>query len=310
MPTQHDANHLRPAIGVIGGSGLYAMAGVTDLVEVSVETPFGAPSDALLIGRVDGVPVAFLPRHGRGHRVPPHQINYRANIWAMKSVGVSRIFSVSAVGSLREDIAPGDLVLVDQFIDRTRNRPSTFLEDGVVGHVSLADPVCPVGRALLLAACREVAASGGCELHDGGAYVCIDGPAFSTRAESHMFRSWGAAVVGMTNLPEARLAREAEIGYATLAMATDYDCWHPDHAHVTVDAVVAVMKANVANAQAVLRHAIKAAADAPQSPAWRALDHAIMTTPHLIPAATRARLAPILARLAAPGGPLHTENAP
>ena len=310
MSTQHDPTQLRPAIGVIGGSGLYAMSGVTDLVEVIVDTPFGAPSDALLIGRVDDVPVAFLPRHGRGHRVPPHAINYRANLWAMKSVGVSRIFSVSAVGSLREDIAPGDLVLVDQFIDRTRNRPSTFLEDGVVGHVSIADPVCPVGRALLLDAGRAVAASTPFQLHDGGAYVCIDGPAFSTRAESHMFRSWGASVVGMTNLPEARLAREAEIGYATLAMATDYDCWHPDHDHVTVDAVIAVMKANVANAQAVLRHAIKAAATAAPSPAWRALDNAIMTVPSLIPAATRARLAPILARLASPGGPLHMENAP
>jgi 5'-methylthioadenosine phosphorylase len=310
MSTHHDATNLRPAIGVIGGSGLYAMAGVTDLVEVQVETPFGPPSDALLIGRVDGVPVAFLPRHGRGHRVPPHAINYRANIWALKSVGVSRVFSISAVGSLREDIAPGDLVIVDQFIDRTRNRPSTFLEDGVVGHVSLADPVCPVSRALLRAACHEVSAAGRFRLHDGGTYVCIDGPAFSTRAESHMFRSWGASVVGMTNLPEARLAREAELGYATLAMATDYDCWHPDHDHVTVDAVVAVLTANVANAQAVLRRAIAATPSAAPSPAWRALDHAIMTAPHLIPPVTRARLAPIIARLTAPGGPLHTENAP
>jgi 5'-methylthioadenosine phosphorylase len=228
----------------------------------------------------------------------------------MKALGVTRVFSVSAVGSLREDIAPGDLVVVDQFIDRTRNRPSTFLEDGVVGHVSMADPVCPVGHGLLRDAARAASGTGGFKMHEAGTYICIDGPTFSSRAESHMFRSWGASVVGMTNLPEAKLAREAEIGYATLAMATDYDCWHPDHDHVTVEAVVAVLKANVANAQAVLRQAIGSVASAPPSPAWKALDHAVMTAPHLVTREARARLAPILARLTAPGGPLHLENAP
>lgn len=280
-------------IGVIGGSGLYAMAGVSELHEITIETPFGPPSDAIMLGLVDGTPVAFLPRHGRGHRVAPHEINYRANIWAMKSLGVQWLFSVSAVGSLREDIAPGRLVLVDQFIDRTRNRPSTFFENGIVGHVSMADPVCPVLRNVLKSACVDA----GIDAFDGGAYVCIDGPTFSTRAESFMYRSWGAAVVGMTNIPEAKLAREAEIAYATLAMATDYDCWHDAHDHVTVDAVIAVLKQNVANSQRVLRLAIAgAAAVTTASPAWHVLDHAIMTSLDLITPETRARLAPILAR--------------
>jgi len=280
-------------IGVIGGSGLYAMEGVTDVREVIVETPFGAPSDAVMLGDVDGVPVAFLPRHGRGHRVAPHEINYRANIWALKSLGVKWLFSVSAVGSLREEVIPGHFVVVDQFIDRTRNRASTFMEDGIVGHVSMADPVCASLRNVLLGACREV----GVTHHDGGAYVCIEGPAFSTRAESHVFRGFGANVVGMTNLPEARLAREAEIAYATLAMATDYDCWHPDHDHVTADAVVAVIHANVGNAQRVLRRAVAGVATAVDSSAWKALDHAIMTAPNMITPEARVRLAPILARV-------------
>ena len=293
MSTSANPTPPRAAIGVIGGSGLYAMAGVGALREVHIETPFGAPSDAIMLGDVDGTPVAFLPRHGRGHRVAPHEINYRANIWALKSLGVQWIFSVSAVGSLREDVPPGRLVVIDQFIDRTRNRPSTFFENGIVAHVSMADPVCPVLRGVLEAACAEA----GLDAHHGGAYVCIDGPTFSTRAESFMYRGWGAAVVGMTNIPEARLAREAEIAYATLAMATDYDCWHDGHDHVTVDAVIAVLKANVANAQRVLRLAIAKVAAAPASPAWHVLDNAIMTAPEHISADTRARLAPILARV-------------
>jgi len=288
-------------IGIIGGSGLYQMDGVTDLREVPLTTPFGPPSDALLLGLLDGVEVAFLPRHGRGHRVAPHEINFRANLWALKSVGVKWVLSVSAVGSLKEAIAPGDLVVVDQFIDRTK-RHMTFFENGVVAHVPLADPVCPVLRSALESACTDLfgaPADDGANAtpdpahiwHRGGTYVCIEGPQFSTRAESHLYRSWGASVVGMTNLPEARLAREAELAYATLAMSTDYDCWHDGHDDVTVEAVLAVMKANVAKAQRVIRAAIAKVADLPASPAFSALEHAIMTAPHLIPSAARERLA-------------------
>ncbi len=291
-------------IGIIGGSGLYQMDGVTDLREVPLTTPFGSPSDALLLGRLDGVEVAFLSRHGRGHRVAPHEINFRANLWALKSVGVKWVLSVSAVGSLKEAIAPGDLVVVDQFIDRTK-RHMTFFENGIVAHVPLADPVCPVLRSALESACTGLfgAPNDGTTTRDaahtwhrGGTYVCIEGPQFSTRAESHMYRSWGASVVGMTNLPEARLAREAELAYATLAMATDYDCWHEGHEDVTVEAVMAVMKANVAKAQKVIRAAIAKVADLPDSPAFSALEHAIMTAPDLIPDAARERLALLIDR--------------
>ncbi len=274
------------AIGIIGGSGLYHMDGVENLREVHVETPFGKPSDALLLGTLDGTPVAFLPRHGRGHRVAPHEINFRANLWALKSVGVKWVLSVSAVGSLKEEIHPGELVVVDQFIDRTK-RHMTFFEDGVVAHVPLADPVCPVLRGALEASCQEVLGTG---WHKGGTYVNIEGPQFSTRAESFMYRNWGASVVGMTNLPEARLAREAEMAYATVAMATDYDCWHEGHDDVTVDQVLAVMKANVQKAQKVIRTAVAKVGTLPASPAWKALEFAIMTAPHLIPEAARARL--------------------
>ena len=288
------------AIGIIGGSGLYQMQGVEGLTEHHVHTPFGAPSDAVLVGTLDGTPVAFLPRHGRGHRFAPHEINYRANIWAMKSLGVKWILSVSAVGSMREDIHPGELVVVDQFIDRTRMRPSTFFEDGVVAHVQVADPVCPVLRAILEGACAEVVEGAGNRWHRGGTYVCIEGPQFSTRAESNLYRSWNASVVGMTNLPEARLAREAEIAYATLAMATDYDCWHEHHDDVTVDQVLAVMRKNVATAQQVLRRAVNAIGTAGPSPAWKALEFAIMTAPHVIPPAARERLALLIDHRLAP----------
>ncbi|MCC6623472.1 MAG: S-methyl-5'-thioadenosine phosphorylase [Deltaproteobacteria bacterium] len=276
----------RAQIGIIGGSGLYQMDGVEHLEEVWVDTPFGKPSDALLVGRLDGVPVAFLPRHGRGHLTAPHEINYRANIWALKSIGVRWALSVSAVGSMREEIAPGDLVVVDQFIDRTRTRPSTFFDEGVVAHVMFADPVCPVARDALIRSCKDL----GIHHHDGGAYVCIEGPQFSTRAESNMYRSWGAAVIGMTNLPEAKLAREAEIAYATLAMATDYDCWHEHHDDVSVEAVLAVMRDNVDKARRILRRAVSLLGDAPPSPAWDALVNAIMTAPQLIPPEARRRL--------------------
>ena len=314
MRASSTTSFARPSagVGIIGGSGLYQMEGVEGLREVRISTPFGDPSDALLIGQIDGVDVAFLPRHGRGHRYAPHEINYRANIWALKSVGVKWIFSVSAVGSMREDIHPGELVVIDQFIDRTRTRPSTFFEQGVVAHVQVADPVCPVLRGVLDAACEQVIGTKGTGAvsaspaagtgavsaspaagtwHRGGTYVCIEGPQFSTRAESHLYRSWGASVVGMTNLPEARLAREAEIAYATLAMATDYDCWHESHDDVTVEQVLAVIKANVEKAQKVLRAAVAGIANAGPSLAWNALEFAIMTAPSQIPQAARERLA-------------------
>ncbi len=296
---------MRAGIGIIGGSGLYQMEGVEGLREIRISTPFGEPSDALLVGKLDGVDVAFLPRHGRGHRYAPHEINYRANIWALKSVGVKWIFSVSAVGSMREDIHPGELVVVDQFIDRTRTRPSTFFEQGIVAHVQVADPVCPVLRGVLERAC-DSAISKDERWHKGGTYVCIEGPQFSTRAESHLYRSWGASVVGMTNLPEARLAREAEIAYATLAMATDYDCWYEGHDDVTVDQVIAVMKANVAKAQEVLRAAVAGVAGAGESPAWKALQFAIMTAPNQIPQAARERLALLIDHRLPPQGESHS----
>ena len=280
-------------IGIIGGSGLYQMDGVTDLTEVHVDTPLGRPSDALLIGKLDGVEVAFLPRHGRGHRVAPHELPFRANIWALKSVGVKWLFSVSAVGSLRAEIEPGHVVVIDQFIDRTR-QTRTFFEDGVVAHVPLADPICPILRGALTQAATEVLTDTE-RWHDGGTYISIEGPQFSTRAESHLYRSWGASVVGMTNLPEARLAREAELAYATLAMATDYDCWHEDHDDVTVDQVIAVLRSNVEKAQRVIRAATKKVASLPASPAFSALEHAVMTAPHLIPHAARERLGLLIA---------------
>jgi len=286
----------RAAIGILGGSGLYAMEGVTDLEEVYVDTPFGAPSDALMIGKVDGIPVAFLPRHGRGHRFAPHEINYRANIWALRSVGVRWLMSVSAVGSLKDEIVPGDIVVVNQFLDRTRQRPSTFFEGGVVAHVAFGHPTCEVLRQVLLDSCHET----GVRTHDGGTYVCMEGPQFSTRAESFMYRGLGASVIGMTNLPEAKLAREAEMAYATLAMATDYDCWHEGHDHVSVDAVVAVLQANVVKAEHVLRAAIPRIAAAPASAAWTALDFAVMTSPEAIPPAKRRELALLLDRVLPP----------
>lgn len=312
-------------IGIIGGSGFYQMDGVTDLREVPLTTPFGPPSDALLIGRLrafDGGPeveVAFLSRHGRGHRVAPHEINFRANLWALKSVGVKWVLSVSAVGSLKEAIAPGHLVIVDQFIDRTK-RHMTFFEDGLVAHVPLADPVCPVLRSALESACEDLFGAPHVEAvtsapqtndtwHRGGTYVCIEGPQFSTRAESHLYRAWGATVVGMTNLPEARLAREAELAYATLAMATDYDCWHEGHDDVTVEAVMAVMKANVAKAQRVIRAAIAKVSGLPASPAFSALEHAIMTAPHLIPSAARERLALLIDHRLPPRQPEQEHSA-
>ena len=277
---------------IIGGSGLYELEGFEVAERRELETPFGEPSDSIVLGALQGRPVAFLPRHGRGHRFSPSQVPYRANIYALKVLGATRVISVSAVGSLRQEIAPGHVVLVDQFIDRTLSRPRTFFEDGIVAHVGFADPVCPELRATLLAAARKV----GVTSHDGGTYVCIEGPQFSTRAESHLFRSWGASVVGMTNLPEARLAREAELAYATLALATDYDCWHEEEEAVSVEAVIAVLHKNVDNAKKILRQAILDLPPVCKSPARTALTHAIMTSREAIPVDTRQRLAPLIGR--------------
>ncbi len=283
-------------IGVIGGSGLYNMDGLTEVREVDVETPFGEPSAPLVIGQlegVSGVELVFLPRHGRGHRLNPSEVPYRANIFALKSVGVSWVISVSAVGSLKEEIVPGHVVVIDQFIDRTKDRPSTFFQNGIVAHVAFGDPVCPTLRQMLLASAQEAGAT----VHDGGTYVCMEGPAFSTRAESNLYRSWGASVIGMTNLPEAKLAREAELSYATLAMSTDYDCWHEGHDDVTVEAVVAVVRANVALSQRIIKAAVPriAAFDGP-APQSSALSGAIMTDPDIIPLPTRKALRPLISK--------------
>ncbi len=284
-------------VGVIGGSGLYAMEGLENVEQFTVETTFGAPSDAVVSGTLSGphgdTRLLFLPRHGRGHRIPPHQINYRANILALKSLGAEQLISVSAVGSMKESIKPGDMVVVDQFIDRTRTRPSTFFEDGVVAHVEFADPVDGALAECLYRASVEV----GARVHRGGTYVCIEGPQFSTRAESRLYRSWGVDVIGMTNLPEARLAREAELPYATLALATDYDCWHQGEESVTVEAVIAVMQQNIATARKIVRAVATKLPDPAKSPATTALQHAIMTAPDQIPADARTRLQPLLARL-------------
>lgn len=282
----------RSVLGIIGGSGLYALEGLERVAEHTVDTPFGAPSDNLIEGWLGDTQLFFLPRHGRGHRFTPSEINYRANIWALKKVGVTDIVSVSAVGSMREDIQPGDMVLVDQFIDRTVSRPRTFFENGVVAHVGFADPISKRVQSALKSACERL----GIRHHVGGAYVCIEGPQFSTRAESHTFRTWpGVAVIGMTNLPEARLAREAEIPYATVALATDYDCWHEGHDAVTVDQVIATLQANIANARRIVR----AVAEQPPEgacPSQDALRFAVMTQPSVMPAEARQRLALFLDR--------------
>lgn len=286
----------RAEIGIIGGSGLYHMPGLVNAREEQISTPFGDPSDWLTFGELRGRKVAFLARHGRGHGILPSDINYRANIYAMKQVGVTAILSISAVGSLKEEHAPGDFVVPDQFIDRTYARRSTFFGPDIVAHVSMADPVCPEVGDALMAACKgqEVAAT------RGGTYVCMEGPQFSTRAESHLYRSWGADVIGMTNLQEAKLAREAEICYGTLAMVTDYDCWHAGHGSVTTEQVVAVLNQNNARALRVLDAAV---AELPaQRRCWcqQALKDAILTRPSLISLATRQKLRLLLDRYLQP----------
>lgn len=280
-------------IGVVGGSGLYALSALRDAEEIEIETPFGPPSDAFRVGTIGDVCVAFLARHGRHHHLLPGEVNYRANLWAFKKMGVERLLSASAVGSLREAIEPRQVVTVDQFIDRTRLRPTTFFGEGLVAHVGLADPVCAELRGLLTGAVRD---HGG-TVHDGGVYVCMEGPAFSTRAESALFRSWGADVIGMTNFQEARLAREAEICYATLALVTDYDCWHEDEEDVTVAAVIENLRANAALAAATVTRVIDRLGARPRTCACgQALEDSILTPWDRVPATTLTRLQPILAR--------------
>ncbi|MEM7139293.1 MAG: S-methyl-5'-thioadenosine phosphorylase [Myxococcota bacterium] len=278
-------------LGVIGGSGLYALEGLADVEEIAIKTTFGEPSDKVVAGTLGSTRLLFLPRHGRGHRIPPHRINARANILALKMAGAEQIVSVSAVGSMREDIHPGDMVIVDQFLDRTRHRADTFFDDdGVVAHVAFAEPI----DAALAAALAEATEASGARTHVGGTYLCMEGPQFSTRAESNLYRSWGVSVIGMTNLPEARLAREAELPYATLAMATDYDCWHADHDSVTVEGVIEVMNNNVTRAKEILVTLAKTVPDPSASPATSALANALITDPQTISQAAREKLAPLL----------------
>jgi 5'-methylthioadenosine phosphorylase len=273
-------------IGIIGGSGLYAMPGLTLVREERVSTPFGDPSDAFVLGELDGRKVAFLARHGRGHRLLPSELNFRANIYAMKQLGVERILSVSAVGSLKEEHKPTDFVIPDQFIDRTFLRVSTFFGEGIVGHVAFGDPVCATVAKVFAEACATESVVG----KAGGTYVCMEGPQFSTRAESNLYRSWGADVIGMTNLQEAKLAREAEICYATMAMVTDYDCWHEGHDDVTVEQIVAVLHQNAANAAKVVRAAVGAMPKERNCACASALQYAILTQRDAIPAATKEKL--------------------
>lgn len=281
-------------IGIIGGSGLYKMEALQDREEVIIDTPFGAPSDALIVGTLEGTRVAFLARHGRNHHLLPTELPFRANIYAMKSLGVQYILSASAVGSLKGEVKPLDMVVPDQFIDRTRNRVSTFFGDGIVAHIAFGDPVCP-NLATVLAESVESLNLPDVTLHRGGTYVCMEGPAFSTKAESNLYRSWGASIIGMTNLPEAKLAREAEIAYATLALVTDYDCWHPDHDSVTVEMVIANLQRNGINAQKVIQETVRRISQTPPaSDAHTALKYAILTRLDQVPVATKEKLKLIL----------------
>ena len=280
-------------IGLIGGSGLYALSGLSDAREITLSTPFGDPSDALFVGKIGDKSVAFLARHGRNHRLLPGEINYRANVYAMKLLGVERVLSASAVGSMKEAIRPRDVVVPDQFIDRTQRRVATFFGEGIAAHVGFADPICPETRRVLCAA----AVAAGATAHDGGTYVCMEGPAFSTRAESQLYRSWGVDVIGMTNLTEAKLAREAEICYATLALVTDYDCWHEEEADVSVTGVLENLTANAALAAATLRATVLALpASRTACGCGDALFHAIITPRAAISREARARLGVLLER--------------
>ena len=281
-------------IGIIGGSGLYKMDALKDVKEVHVDTPFGSPSDALILGTLDGTQVAFLARHGRNHTLLPSELPFRANIYAMKQLGVEYLISASAVGSLKEEAKPLDMVVPDQFIDRTKNRVSTFFGEGIVAHIAFGNPVCQnlagvVADAIASLNLPDVS------LHRGGTYVCMEGPAFSTKAESHLYRSWGATVIGMTNLPEAKLAREAEIAYATLALVTDYDCWHSDHDSVTVEMVIANLQRNAVNAQKVIQETVRRLSEnPPHSDAHSALKYAILTNLEKAPTVTKEKLGLLL----------------
>jgi len=288
-PTKRSSSKEAVKIGIIGGSGLYSMEGLTETREVRVKTPFGDPSDAIVIGTLEGRRVAFLARHGRGHRFSPSEINYRANVCAMKMLGAERLISVSAVGSLREDLPPLDFLIPDQFFDRTRLRVATFFGGGVVAHVGFDKPTCPHLSARLADACDRASVT----VHRGGTYVCMEGPQFSTLAESHTYRQLRFDVIGMTNLTEAKLAREAELCYATFAMITDYDCWHPQHDAVTLAEIVSNLQKNAENAQCAIREAIRALDDRRDCRCGSALAHAILTDRKRIPAAAKKRLAPI-----------------
>ncbi|GAC1635901.1 MAG: S-methyl-5'-thioadenosine phosphorylase [Candidatus Acidiferrum sp.] len=280
------------SIGVIGGSGLYAMQGLSNGREVRIKTPFGDPSDALVVGTLEGKQVAFLARHGRGHRILPGEINYRANIYAMKLLGVERIVSVSAVGSLKENLAPGQFLVADQFVDRTKHRISTFFGNGLVAHVTFDKPTCPHVSKVL----SDASESCGVTVHRKGTYICMEGPQFSTRAEAHMHRRMEFDVIGMTNVTEAKLAREAELCYGTIAMITDYDCWHPDHESVTGAQIIATLQQNAENAQKVLRQAIKSLPAERGCKCGSALAHALITDPKLVPKATKKNLSAIIGK--------------
>lgn len=279
-------------IGIIGGSGLYEMEGLEDVERLRLTTPFGEPSDELVCGTLGSVRVIFLPRHGRGHRLLPTEVNYRANLFAMKRLGAEWVIGVASVGSLKEEIAPGHLVVPDQLIDRTSRRPSTFFGDGIVAHLTFADPFCAPLSAALVEATRQAGAT----VHAGGTYLCMEGPQFSTRAESHLYRQWGAAVIGMTNLQEAKLAREAEICFATLALATDYDCWRAATADVEIGEILRILRANVAMARKVVGNVVQRLPQPRGCPCATALEHAIITDRSAIPAKVKRSLAPLIGK--------------
>lgn len=279
-------------VGVIGGSGLYDMEGLTGVKSVKVETPFGDPSDEYVTGMLGDTKMVFLPRHGRGHRFTPSEVNYRANIFGMKKLGAEWIISVSAVGSMKEKIAPGHIVIVDQFFDRTKNRPSSFFGNGIVGHVEFADPVCKDLSDVLYGAAKKAGAT----VHKGGTYICIEGPQFSTRAESNIYRSWGVDVIGMTNIPEAKLAREAEICYATVALSTDYDCWHTTEESVTVDMILETLRKNVTMAKEIIRNAAPAISAKRDCKCASAMKFATITDRKAIPAGAKEDLSLLLGK--------------
>lgn len=281
-----------PTIGIIGGSGLYSMSGLSEVREVRVKTPFGDPSDVIVVGTLEGKRVAFLARHGRGHRILPSEINFRANICALKQLGVERIISASAVGSLQEDLRPGEFLIADQFVDRTKSRISTFFGGGVVAHVTFDKPTCSQLSSVL----ADASERSGVKVHRRGTYVCIEGPQFSTLAEAHVHRQLRFEVIGMTNVTEAKLAREAELCYATIAMITDYDCWHPEHESVTGAQIIATLNQNAENAQKVLKEAVRTMPEQRICKCGSALKHALITDPKVIPAATKKHLAPILGK--------------